>query len=135
MQVDLHGYSVPLAIAATRHVLHDLQSRTASATATSVSSVSATMSQFTSPSASPTSTAAASATPPAATAPNLLIITGQGKGSSGHVPLVQRALLRELRHAVVLPDNRGRISVDLNREFLLLEAKALRAAWGASQSD
>ena len=49
---------------------------------------------------------------------SVLIITGRGKGSSGNVPLVQEALLRTLRHAEVVEDNRGRIRVDLAQELV-----------------
>ena len=54
----------------------------------------------------------------ATSAPNsLVIITGRGRGSRGRVPLMQQALLKRLRSAVILPDNRGRVLVNVADEL------------------
>ena len=79
-EIDLHGYSVPLARAAVRHVISGARSLV-------------------------------SAAPRPA---RLVIITGRGKGSSGKVPLVQRALLRMLPNARVAEGNAGRIEVEVD---------------------
>lgn len=93
--MDLHGYSVPLALAATRYVLRRLQLQA--------------FSEMTAPSAS--------SIEEELTPPTLLIITGRGRGSRGNVPLVRHALLDMLHHAEVMPNNPGRIRVDLAREL------------------
>lgn len=130
-EIDLHGYSVPLALVAADHVLRSLGSRDAplptaaarSARGVSVGSAARSPAEGARGEAAGRDPVAGGAVGEATGVPaQLLIITGRGRGSSRHIPLVQQALLQRLHHGAVRPDNRGRIVVDLRRELLAREA-------------
>ena len=107
---------MPLAIAATDYVLTQLQ-RSAAAPAPPSAATPLPEQRDPSEKQDP-SELHGGASIGAPRAPNsLVIVTGRGRGSSGRVPLMQQDLLKRLRSAVILPDNRGRVLVNVADEL------------------
>lgn len=145
-EIDLHGCSVAMAVVTTEYVLQQLWLRNQASPLSAIASndvASYSIIDQTTFSGPPVAswdgdvpeTVHMNVSFEHVAPRHLLIVTGQGKGSSRHIPLVQQALLQRLCHSAILPDNRGRISVDLAKEFQMRTKKRERVQPRAIQTD